>query len=78
VGGLWGIERDEGYVRIDGLGITWASFDNGTREANAGIEEPVLEFYYFLYFGGEKGAGGVPLVDTWTGEIKLNSSLKIA
>ena len=33
---------DEGYVLIDGLGITGASLDNGTREANAGIEEPVL------------------------------------
>jgi hypothetical protein len=42
---------DEGYVRIDGLGITGASFDKGIQKANAGIEEPVLEFisrYYAL------------------------------
>jgi hypothetical protein len=57
---------DEGYVRIDGLGITGASFDKGTREANVGIEEPALEFIYFPYFGGRMVrvlAGGVPLMD---------------
>ena len=35
MGGLWGIEGDEGHVRINGLGIMQASFNKGTREANA-------------------------------------------
>jgi hypothetical protein len=39
---------DEGYVRIEGLGITGVSLDKGTREAKAGMEEPVLEFILFL------------------------------
>ena len=30
MGGLWGIEDDEGYVQIDRLGITRTSFDKGT------------------------------------------------
>jgi hypothetical protein len=46
-GGLWGIGGDEGYVRIEGLGIMGASLDKGTREAGAGIEEPVLEHILF-------------------------------
>jgi hypothetical protein len=60
------LRGDEGYVWINGLGITGASFDKGTWEANAWIEEPILEFIYSLYFGGRMVqvlAGGVPLVD---------------
>jgi hypothetical protein len=48
---------DEGYVRIDGLGITGASFDKGTLEANAGIEPPVLELILFPVLWWENGAG---------------------
>jgi hypothetical protein len=55
-----------GYVRVDGLSITGVSFDKGTREANAGIAELVLEFILFPVLWWENGAGagwGVPLVD---------------
>jgi hypothetical protein len=74
---------DEGYVRINGLGITGASFDKGTREANVGIEEPALEFIYFLYFGERMVrvlAGGVPLVDRvldWRNQAELELENRI-
>jgi hypothetical protein len=42
VGNLWVSGGNEGYVRIDELRITGASFNKGTREANAGIEELVV------------------------------------
>jgi hypothetical protein len=50
---------DEGYVRIDGLGITGASFDKGPLEVNAGMDEPVLEFILFpvLWWENRAGAG---------------------
>jgi len=42
-----GVSRGvEGYVRIEGLGMTGASLDKGTREAKAGIE-PALELMLF-------------------------------
>jgi hypothetical protein len=57
VGGLGVSGGNEGYVRIDELGITRASFDKGTQEANAGIEEHVLEFVLFPVLWWENGAG---------------------
>ena len=50
-----GDDSDEGYVRIDGLGIAAAPFDKGTQEANAGIEEP--EFILISVLWWENGAG---------------------
>jgi hypothetical protein len=38
--GVSGMRGDEGYVRIEGLGVTGASLDKGTWEAIE--EEPVL------------------------------------
>jgi len=35
---------EEGYVGIDGLGMTGASLGIGTRGASKGIAEPELEF----------------------------------
>jgi hypothetical protein len=46
-----------GYVRVDGLSITGVSFDKGTREANTGIAEPVLEFILFPVLWWENGVG---------------------
>jgi hypothetical protein len=36
-----GVLRDEGYVWIDGLGITGASFDNRTREMSRPSGKPL-------------------------------------
>ena len=57
---FWGTAGggDEGYVRIEGLGITGVSLDKGMREAKAGIY-PILELILFpaLWWKNDAGAG---------------------
>ena len=68
----WDIRGRGGYVRIAELGTTGASLDKGIREANAGMEEPVILFPVLWW---ENGAGR--WIETWTSEIKLDPGLKI-